>query len=123
MRYIILFLFFLSLYGCEINQDNPYNDVFFYPCECNESPIDNGFIKVYNDIDTSGSPHSFVDYVPIDSEYAINDQTNGLYYSYHTSLKIGTYYAEVYSDITEKSQVHEFKIEHGTNYITLLACE
>lgn len=122
MRYLFFISFVLFLYSCETSTVDGYYDVFFFPCECNEAPIDNGYIRVYKNIDTAGNPSSMVEYVQVDSEYAINDENNGIYYSYNVSLEKGTYYAQVHSDISDKSQVHEFKVKNGSNHITLAAC-
>lgn len=123
MKYVTISLFLALLFSCDNDSDYPLSSVIFYPCECDGSPIDYGYIKIYNEIDPLGNLKSFVDYINIDSEYAINNPSNGLYYAYHISLNPGSYYAFVYSNVSKQSQVEQFSVIQDSNAITLKACK
>jgi hypothetical protein len=123
MKYLVISLLLVLFLGCENESDYLFSNVFFYPCECDGSPIDYGYIKIYNEIDSLGDLKSFVDYINIDSEHAIMDPFNGLYYCYHISLNPGSYYVLVYSNVSKQSQVKQFSVIQDSNSITLKACK
>ncbi len=101
---------FLILISCSPYDPSPSTERAIYPTECDGSPIELGYLKIYD------TDSTFLTSIDIDHQYV----PTGTYY---IDLTSGTYIFKLHSDFTNQTAFFNIAIHLKTQNIDLNICD